>query len=317
MAHPAYLAGTALRYGLTGLALYRQAMAFRRRFRRRGMRRSFRRSVLGKRGRGFGGFGPRKRARFGRKFQATTAIRPRFLSENFRARRLSGRRWRSILWRDSTASTHYRSFKAVSWLWDPGATPLTTAVGMEAMLNGDALTINDANPFWTLGGGIQPKDTGLGNVNIGSSDIILRGGMATIQFSALPDSATPYRIRVWVVSANNNPALEKWQEVTTGVKSVFWDPSSVPDFRQDFGRILMARETLLTPGAMPVEFKWRQSVQKIDQTVWKGVAPIPGPPQPGGSRLYWMYMIVPVLAGVNPNIQIVRGYNVSFSTDTI
>jgi len=317
MPHPAYLAGVATRYALGGLAIYRQAMAFRRRFRRRGMRRRSGRSVLGKRGRGFGGFGPRKRARFGRKFQATTAQRPRFLSNTFRTRKLGLRRWRAVLWRDTTAATHYRSFKAVSWLWAPGSTPLESNVGMEAMLNGDALTINDATPFWTSGGGLQENTIGAGVPAFTSADIILRGGMATIQFSATVDTTTPYRIRIWVVAASANPDLAKWTAVTTGVKSAYWDPSSVPEFRQDFGRVIMSRETLLTPGAMPVEFKWRQSVQKIEQTVWRGVGPIPGPPQPGGSKLYWMYQIIPVLAGANPSLQIVRGYNVSLSGDTV
>lgn len=295
---------------------YLGAMAIRNRFRRRRMRRRFGRSMLGKRSRGFGGFGPRKRARFGRRFQATTAQRPRFLSNNFRTRRLSRRRWKAVLWRDTTAVNHWRSFKTVTWTWNPGASPVETIVGLEAMLNGDALQINDPTPFWTGTGGVQPNTSTSGIPEFVGNDIVLRGGMATIQFSAPPEATSPYRIRIWVVAAIANPDLAKWQAVTTGVKSSSWDPSAVPEFRQDFGRILMSRETLLTPGAMPVEFKWRQTVQKIEQTVWRGVGAIPGPPQPGGSKLYWMYAVIPTLSGVNPAMQIVRGYNLSFSGDT-
>jgi len=318
MATPAYLAGAALRYGLTAGVLYKGAMAFRRRFRRRGMRRRFTpRSVLGKRGRG-ATFGSNKRARFGRRWQATTAQRPFFLSNRFRSRRVGVRRWRGILWRDTASKTHYRSVKTVTTTWNPVDQVDQNQVALDQMTSGQMLLINDSQPFWSVNGGLQPNETGATLPTFGDGDIILRGGMAFITFSPNTSTTTPLRIKVWVVRANKNPSLATWNAITTASnQNTAWDPSVVPEFRQDFGKVLLARETLLNPGAMPVEFKWRQNVQKIDQPVWQGVGPVPGPPEPAGDRFYWMWQIIPTNLLGTPSVRVTRGYNLSFSGDAL
>jgi len=319
MATPAYLAGAALRYGITAGALYKGAMAVRRRFRRRGMRRRFTpRSVLGKRGR-VSTFGPNKRARFGRRFQASTAQRPFFLSNRFRSRRIGTRRWKSILWRDTLSNTHYRSVKTNTGTFVPTDQVISNFVRLEMMLGGDFNVINDPGPFWTAPGGLQPNEIGATLPTFGDGDIVLRGGMAFITFAPNANVTTAFRIKVWVVKAQKNPSLEVWNAITVPTDhNAAWDPSIIPEFRQDFGKIMMAKEVLLQPGSMPVEFKWRQTVQKIDQPVWQGVSPIPGPPQPGGDRFYWMYQMIPTtLGGVGGGIRIIRGYNVSFTGDAL
>jgi len=315
MVTPAYLAGAALRYGITGAALYKGAMAFRNRFRRRGRRR-FTGSTLGKRKRGFS-FRSNKRARFGRRFQATTAQRPYFLNNRFRTRRIGNRRWKGMLWRDTAAKTHYRSVRTLTFLWTPPDFVEQSTVGLEMMTAGQFGTINDANPFWTSTGGLVPNEIGATLPTFGDGDIIQRGGMAWITFAPLPNVQTALRIKVWVVKAQKNPSLAVWNAVTVGNQFAAWDPSVVPEFRQDFGKILMARETLLQPGAMPVEFKWRQTVQKIDQPVFQGVPTIPGPPEPGGDRLWWMWHILPTTTGGSPSLRVIRGYNLSFSGDAL
>lgn len=320
MVHWAYAAGVAARYGLGAAALYN--MAFRRRFRRR----PFRQSILGKRKRGFTPNFGRKRARFmsgrngsfvGRRFQSSTAERPFLLDNRFRSRKLSKRRWRKVLWRDTLAQTHYRSVADIGVSLGLSSATATSPVNFEPMLTNAFAGLTDTAPFWTAGGGLQPNETGAALPLFGDNDIVLRGGYSRLQFSPNDTVVLPIRVKVWVVRAVQNPDLAKITAITTGNQAADWDPTLVPEFVQDVGRVVLAKETLLLPGARPFEMVWKLNVQKIDQAVWQGKV---GPPiEPPGGRFYWMWQLQPTntTAATGQLVAVLKGHNLSFSADTV
>jgi len=258
-------------------------------------------------------------ARRGPRVTYQTATKGYYQSTGFRTRKLGSRRWRNVLWRDTQSNTHYRSHWAITALYMVPVNTMDTAlVNCEPMVSTLFGNTVEADPFWLGTGGLQPHETGKPLALFGDNDIILRGGIASLVFAPATTSLIPLKVRLWVVRTNPiiDPAIIL--AIQGVAKGVNWDPTLVPEFRQDFGKIIFSKEILLEPGAQPTQIKWRQQVQKIDQATWQGST---GPPVvPGANKLYWMWMVIPNSVQATPTsepLYIQKGYNVSFSSDSI
>lgn len=228
----------------------------------------------------------------------------------YRTRRISKRRFRRMLWRDTIAKAHYRSLQAFSFSHDtPTGVELMKIATRRAL---DPSQSNSSPPgvdFWTLEGGLQQLDANVVPPNF-TDDIILRGGISRVVACNINDT-NPVKVRIWAIWAKSNPNSAK---IINQNVSTEWDPSLVPDF-QKFGRVLYEREAILLPGGNPLVLVHRFKPQKIDQAVFKGELGV-GSSVPGGSQLYWMIGVANYSAeAASAAVHVCVSYNLSFSGD--
>lgn len=244
-----------------------------------------------------------RRARRTRRFSGTTsrANAPTSIGR-FRTRRISRKTFRRRLWNSTIDKSHYRSVRAV-----------TTSVGSPNNLVDATLAIivpgtDGANPFWTVGGGALPEDTGVA-VPTFNGDITLRGGISRISIAnrVSPTDAVPTDCcRVTVFTVWNNVDIPGFVFPTT--VPISWDPSVFPDFQRN-GRVISKKEAILEPGGQAMELFWRHRVQRIDQNVFNN----------NGGRLAYFVLVSQLTnteaIGTPENVDIVTSWNLSFSAD--
>lgn len=220
----------------------------------------------------------------------------------FKRKRMSARRWRNIIFRDTEAKTHYRSVKSFS-------ETVTTPVSND--LSGTyfrfALIPDNVNPFWTAAGGLQDKDFGEAGP-LFRDDKILRGGYCRLTLSNRSDTEA-LLVQVWLVWAVPNVEQTRLGTITSVLNAREWEPTLFPDF-QRIGKVLYSRQCILKPGDNPFEITHRLKPQKIDDDVHLNGR---------GSQPIWMYKLVKMTdTDAAPSSQTVRatyGFNLSFSAD--
>lgn len=171
-------------------------------------------------------------------------------SFGFRAKKLSRRKWNNKLWNDTLALTKYRS---------NGVRTLTIGTPSVAGVGIYTVSVNAALPdFWTVGNGALPSDVG-GTVPAFTDDIVIRGGIIGCRVcndvsDTQPITAIVYLIRTGDAFINNIPA-----NVNEG-----WDPTLVPDFSTNIGRVVMKKQFMLENGNS-ADVKFRVPIKKIEQ----------------------------------------------------
>lgn len=211
----------------------------------------------------------------------------------FRSRRVRPRQFQRILWRDTVASAHYRSLGA-------GAGSVSTPVGSNTMTVSFINAMdNGSGAFWTTAGGALPIDTGI-TLPLFQGDITVRGGMIGVRF--YNDGAYAAHVMCYLVKAVPRPD----NTIITSPQPVGWDPSTIPDFSKDFGKVIMSRRFIVEPLAM-MSIEKRIWPMKIDQVAWATDA----------QRLYWLFGVSDGDTSGQDNIRIVPYFNLSFSADAI
>nr|QXN75466.1 MAG: capsid protein [Virus sp.] len=261
---------------------------------------------------------PFRRTRRTQGFASTTRWgRPH--STNYKGRKISGKRWRNIIWRDTIAQPHYRALNS-------GMQPLTGAAlgtpNAAAVFLFPALQIvngifqgyhSAGNSFWE-GASVQQMDVGV-VPPLFKGDIILRGGIARLMIGMYPENVS-CRIKVYAVWANKNPDADLYVLLNNTNQQVEWDPSVAPDFSTKFGKILYQKEAMLPVGEN-FEITHRFRPQKIDQAVFRGEAPVVGL-ELAGNQLWWCVVVVPLTVnGISDGLVAVNSWNLSFSADAI
>lgn len=276
--------------------------------------RPFKRARFGRPRRGF-------RSRFGKRrarAQGYTTSSGSGHATGFRSRRLGRRRWRSVLWRDTIAVQHYRSYahRALTIAIPAGVgNGVVHFVPMIGVQNNAQRVDHVGTEFWTGAGGAQPEDDN--TVGAYRGDLTIRGGICRLTLSN-PDVGDSLRVVVYAVFGNPNPrdfiALLQDQPRSSG-----WDPSSQFDFKQ-FGRVVYSREFMLEPGGKAFTLVHRLKPQKIDQDIYRGstVGVIPATVRLAGSQWYWWIFAVPVSDYNTTGFAIsgLTSFNLSFTGDT-
>lgn len=228
----------------------------------------------------------RRLRRFGGKRTKTMSTRSMGSGIGFRSKRLSRRRYKSILWRDTLNKSHYRSVAATLNTTQANASPTVAVIDSADGLPDD---------FWTTGAGLQALDTGVTPPTF-TGDITVRGGKIGLTF--MLDGATyPVEVSVWLVKRSNGtpPAF------TTGPYG--WDPSLVPDFYDDVGKIVMRRKKLLLDeSSWNVEF--RLPIMKLDQATHNTT-----------NTYLWIWTVQDVSDGGTATVRVNNYHNLSFSAD--
>jgi len=213
----------------------------------------------------------------------------------FRRRRLSGRTFRRVIYRNSQFTTHYRSIGS-------GTGSLSSPVGSSFANTGfqNALD-NGVGSFWTSGGGAISPDTGVA-LPLFKGDITLRGGIVGLK--CYNDGAYPMTLKLYLVWTKDSFVTNSANYSLSGVP-MSWDPTTVADFARDLTFIKSWTFNIEALNMVNVEYRLRPS--KIDQLRFATDV----------SRPYWMFSVSDGDPTGQDNARFVNYFNVSFSADAI
>lgn len=255
-----------------------------------------------------------------------TTVYPHAFGTGFRGRRMTGRRFRSILWRDTLSQTHWRSTaQAASAVLFQGASAGQGPVYFVPSISIAGINSTDVglSTFWTSGGGgLVPKDPAV-VPGLFAGDIVIRGGMCRMVVTVDPTNTCAYRCKFWVVKTIKYPDVNVLNRMTAGgiagsQRQAEWDPTLEPDFTNLFGKVLFSKEVLLpfNPAASAsAECQFRIRVQKIDQFIFQGTEGVAS-----GDTYYWFVQLVPVIALgalVTNKFNFMSSFNLTFVGDQI
>lgn len=211
----------------------------------------------------------------------------------FKSRRLRPRAFRSLLWKDTIASTHYRTNgSALGSLVTPAGAITMTLGRAQAFDNGVA-------PFWQATGGALSKDPGIA-VPVFKGNIVIRGGIVGIRIHNLPTAVMDINVSVYLIRNAPRPSYTN----LPAVAPIGWEPTLTSEFNQDIGSIKYSRRFTLSPGGT-MNLERRLPIQKIDLESWAVDA----------SRWEWLIGISDTDGAGFTTVQIVTYFNASFSGD--
>jgi hypothetical protein len=159
---------------------------------------------------------------------------------------------------------------------------------------------NGVGAFWTAAGGTIEINQGQG-VPLFEDDIIVRGGMMGIK--CFNESTTiPLQVKIWLVRNCDRPTTNQ----IPSAAPVGWDPSLVPDFAHDVGKVIFQKEFQLEALA-EMTIERRLGIMKVDQLVWATDA----------KRLIWLLSVGDPQATTSVTMRVCSYFNLSFSADAI
>lgn len=248
--------------------------------------------------------GARKRRRFVRRKRRVSRKTTNWTTQsgrgnglNFRSRRLKGRQWRSILWRDTVAKQHYRSNSAVlSTFTTPADAISYQGFSIPALRFG-------GNTFYTTAGGAIAPDSAQ-VLPVFTGDTIIRGGMIGMKICNNVDSALVNTGEVFgdifLVRTTKNYV----PGALPANPPVGWEPTLVQDFDTKIGRILYNKKFILKDAdAFVCEYRLR--VTKVD----------PGDYVNNLNQLVWIVYAGNTEGIIQHGLSCVSYYNLSFSAD--
>jgi len=176
-------------------------------------------------------------------------------------RKLSTRRWRNVLWRDTLAMQHYRT------VLSNAITAVTPAGIITQNINfTNALDQAANNEFWKIGGGMQ--DSGLSFIPLWAQplaagipelvNLVIRGGRLFV-IIANPGLTDTIRVRVQLCFAKQQQknstdtvisnTFQDWAvTVTTGPRPISWSIVDAPDYSEYLYPPVMDKSIDLKPG---------------------------------------------------------------------
>lgn len=217
----------------------------------------------------------------------------------FRSRKISGRRYRSILWNDSILRTKYRT----NFAFTQGQTTPLTSSAMSVVLY-DAFG-NTASPPWTVGGGALANDFGT-PVPIFSGDIIIRGGVLGIRISNQSADSQPQEVKVFLlVTPNRSTTGAALAPPAISDQPVGFDLSQLTDFPSIYGKVLYSK-TALIENSNVVEFVYRMRTHRIDRYQYAQAA----------KRFYWVVAVGGTETAAASTATVTQYWNASFVGDS-
>lgn len=213
------------------------------------------------------------------------------------------RQWRSILWRDTQAQTHFRSTQSQSVFAAPDI-----LVRLKRMYLQRATDVG-LGQFWTPAGGLIPAD-GLTPFAQFHGDKTIRGGKIFADFTnQSPNDAI--KVQVWLIWAPAGtvfPSTIMTPFLNPLPVTREFDVTHIPDLKR-FGRVVMARETILLALQRPWHVEYRLKPQKLDTLVY----------EQGGGQFYWLYALASYSETdtIGNAVQVIFSYSLSFASDVI
>lgn len=255
----------------------------------------------------------RSRPQTGRPFKRRKVTRRRrrggksiaFTSQNgggrqlgFKSRRVSGRRMRNILWRDTMAKQHYRSNMAAG-------NTITTFTNTNLMSCIFAEALNLSGFFYSSAGGAINPDSATALPTF-HNDIIIRGGKIGIRVcneldTTAANAGTINGVAYLIRSSKNFNGSSVPVSAFVG-----WDPTLVTDFDTDIGKVIYRKQFLLRDAdVMDIEYRLR--VERIDVADYSN----------NFNQLIWIIMAGSIDSPIAHTVRCTFYYNLSFTGDAV
>lgn len=176
-------------------------------------------------------------------------------SVTFRTKRISRRRYRNHLWNSTLFKDHYRTLQSFTGTY---STPASQSVGSTAL---HYPLLISGNGFWLAAGGAQRIDTTIA-LPTNFREIIIRGGIYTMKW--YNPASFPVNLDIWEIALNK--VVTNLANIPN-TPNIGWDPSMVPDFANDVGKVTKKTNFILQPG-QSFSITRRVRVRKIDIEGW-------------------------------------------------
>jgi len=171
----------------------------------------------------------------------------------------------------------------------------------------------NANPFWTVAGGLVGTDASITPPTFNPSSIVIRGGsmwftlfnqeLGTIE----GQHGASYRCKFWYGYTSKRPGTVSPATLFPSQQPNSWDPTMLPDFAQRIGKIYYSTEVLLRVGDA-FEFKRKLRTSKVDNEEFLD----------GGSQPFFLYQVVSLLDGGGNELYSAKsGVNMSLTGDAL
>lgn len=245
--------------------------------------------------------GGRKRRSYGRKRAgkslAFTSQSGVGRSMSMRSKKLSRSRYRQELWRITNPLSHMRSTVA-------SALVLTTGTVASAYsFNSLSALENGLGRFYQVAGGAVSDNVGAPFLPAPSQNIIIRGGIIGLKINnpILPLGGDTLYCTVYLVNTVKRPDASILPAGGSNV-NVGYDLSLIPNFNEEFGRVLMKKEFILADG-QGATIEKRIKTRRVDQDVWATY---------NGTQPTW-FILLNSQNTTTAQIEVVRYWNVSYS----
>jgi len=242
--------------------------------------------------------------------QSSRTLNPKAIGQ-FRTRRTSARAYRRRLYHDTQFDIHWRSvFDSASTVNTPNSIDTSTLRFVNALPNSSGLE------FFTTSGGLQPVDTGVAAPVSFGRKITIRGGICYLRVAnPIPDISTggseSIKVTVYAVWSVRNPNFGGFPPAPVGGVPQSWDPSLVPDFIKNIGKIMFRRDFILSPNNSVEEIAFRLRPMKLDRNIF----------QSAGNQLHWLIQVGQMTNTESTpsaeTLTIAVGHNLSFVMDEV
>lgn len=254
-----------------------------------------------------------RRKRSGGRFKTNNftslSTRPRSNIRVGGRRKGSRKAWNRKLRNITDVGTHHKATHVMGTF--TYATP--AALGQQAIAAVSVL--DEANPFWTAGGGLQPDSFGLGVPTFGTDTYVIRGGKAYYTFSnPIANSCVVIRIQViypkqQVMQAashvtTNVPLFDYFTAITAGTTVLHTPIQDFADYSEYFHPPVMDQECLLQAGET-VQWEYKLPIKKVNADAFqRGASFYP----------YWFIYLGNTLGGVSNTVTGIQTYDLSFAS---
>lgn len=174
----------------------------------------------------------------------------------FRAKKLSASRWRRVLWNDTLSGVHYRS-NSVS------TSTINTPAFIDTMKTAFSSAFRFAGQqFYVASGGAIAPDAAV-VLPIFEGNVVIRGGVIGMRIANVFDTLDTNRNTlhgfVYLVKTTKNFS----SATIPSTVSLGWDPSLIPDWNTNIGKIVYRKQFLLRDGDT-ADIEYRLKINKLD-----------------------------------------------------
>jgi len=211
----------------------------------------------------------------------------------FRSRKLSARKYRSMLWDSTMFKTHYRSADAQIHTLSTPASQITQNVTHVPADN------NGVDFFWLGNGGAVTPDSGVAMPTL-RHDLLLRGGIMTITCTNNVLITAPVKVTITGVKSGLNYDPTNFN----GVYPIGWDYTMFPEFKKSIGTTVCQKSFILG-NQDSATMTMRARIAKIDQDDHAT----------GYRRWYWILRVHNLETGLGQDVTFMKSFNFSFTGD--
>lgn len=234
-----------------------------------------------------------------------------------RGRKISGKRFRSMLWNYTTPSVKYKSARTFESTLTAPATNVVKQISAIAAMDSSA-----GGEFFTVAGGLQAQNFGVvPNLGVDLGSVVIRGGILYAQISLSPVAADPLVITVELRrcrqqlrnaadTADSTTIIDYLTNITGTTRPLTWTMDDAPDRQEYLSKAYLRKTMTVTPGQM-FRVEHRLRVEKWDI----------GEFQRYSRGFFWIIESAQTfdILGVGVNFLFNRGHDLSFvpSADAI